>query len=389
MPALCYSEEGGAPHTMTMPSKDPDAPRVGRSADRSVVRNDPRPRRRTAGPAGPLKRPIARTAKSLGKALPRTAAAVKAGGAGLPPLDGGLLSNMVIDHALEMADRIQAQAVFVSADLLPEARVLDASKRCFDIYAVTHGTERMVLPDEAACKVLKVPNIPVGRVGKIKVAMVMAASRGLLKIGDRVVCVSGLPEAGVLDTILVLQVGTETEVMTTSDIGGFAKRVKAGVFDTVLELALELANEGREGKPVGTIFVIGDVKALKEHVRQLVLNPFKGYGERERQVLDPSVRATIKEFSTIDGAFIIDTRGVVHSAGTYLDARVTPAELPPGLGARHLAAASITAAVANAIAIVVSESTGEVRVFRHGVSLTDIEPGARQSVSGEGDQQSG
>jgi len=321
--------------------------------------------------------------------LGRGKAQAKPRPAGLPALDGGFLSNMVIDHALDMANRINAQAVFISVDLLPQARVLDASKRSYDIYAVTTSTERMVLPDEAACKVLKVPKIPMGRVGRIKVALVMAASRGLLQKGDRVVCVSGLPGAGMLDTILVLQVGTETEVMTTSDIGGFAKRVKAGVFDTVLELALELANEGREGKPVGTLFVIGDIKALKDHVRQLVLNPFKGYKERERQVLDPSVRGTIKEFSTIDGAFIIDTKGIVHSAGTYLDARVTPAELPPGLGARHLAAASITAAVPNAIAIAVSESTGEVRVFRHGMSLTDIEPGGRQPAGGEGEPQAG
>jgi diadenylate cyclase len=357
---------------MSTPSRDANPPR-----EKSGAKEAGRSRRRAA------------TLPVRGNRVAGAKAALKAAVAGAPGVNGGSLSNMVIDHALEMAECVRAQAVFISADLLPPSRVLDASKRGFDIYAVATGAERIVLPDEAACKVLKVPNIPMGRVGKIKVAMVMAASRGLLVPGDRVVCVSGLPEAGVLDTILVLQVGTETEVMTTSEIGGFARRVKAGVFDTVLELALELANEGREGKPVGTIFVIGDTKALKERVRQLVLNPFKGYTERERQILDPSVRSTIKEFSTIDGAFVIDTKGIVHSAGTYLDARITPAELPPGLGARHLAAASITAAVPNAIAIVVSESTGEVRVFRHGMALTDIEPGTRQVAAAEGDQQSG
>jgi diadenylate cyclase len=290
---------------------------------------------------------------------------------------------MVIDYALEMAERIGARAVFVSADLLPQLRALDASKRAFDIYLVAHDVEHLVPPDARVCKLLKVPNIPVGRVGKIKVAMVMAASRNLLKVGDRVVCVSGLPEAGMLDTIVVMQVGTETEVMTTADIGDFAKQMKAGVFETVLELALELANEGREGKPVGTIFVIGQTKALKDHVRQLVLNPFKGYSERERQILDPSVRGTIKEFSTIDGAFVIDTKGVVQSAGTYLQAHAAPADLPPGLGARHQAAASITAAVPGTIAIAVSESTGEVRVFRQGLAVADIEPGAHRLAPGE------
>jgi diadenylate cyclase len=304
----------------------------------------------------------------------------------VPALDGAFLSNMVIDYALEMANKIAARAVFIAADLLPQMRPLDASKRPFDIYVVASDTDHLVLPDVNACKLLKVPSIPVGRVGKIKVAMVMAASRNLLSVGDRVVCVSGLPQAGMLDTIIVMQVGTETEVMTTSEIGGFARQVKAGVFDTVLELALELANEGREGKPVGTIFVIGEPKALGQHVRQMVLNPFKGYTEKERQILDPAVRSTIKEFSTIDGAFIINRRGVVQSAGTYLEPRAVPADLPPGLGARHHA--SITAAVPGAIAIAVSESTGEVRVFRHGVAVADIEPGGYLPGPGESESSS-
>ena len=303
-----------------------------------------------------------------------------------PSLDDGFLSHMVIDNALAMAEHVGARAVFVSADLLPQMRSLDASKRPFDIYLVAHNVEELVPPDARACKLLKVPNIPVGRVGKIKVAMVMAASRNLLKAGDRLVCVSGLPEAHMLDTIVVMQVGTETEVMSTTEIGDFAKQMKAGVFDTVLELALALANEGREGKPVGTIFVIGDMRSLKEHVRQLVLNPFKGYTERERQILDPSVRSTIKEFSTIDGAFIISTKGIVQSAGTYLEPHAVVADLPPGLGARHHAAASITAAVPGCIAIAVSESTSEVRVFRHGRILSEIEAGSHHRLAGQTEQ---
>jgi len=331
-----------------------------------------------------------RTSRSKGKEASRETPRAKKGGSKQakhpPSLNDGFLSHMVIDNAFAMAERVGARAVFVSADLLPPMRTLDASKRPFDIYLVAHDLGQLVPPDARACKVLKVPNIPVGRVGKIKVAMVMAASRNLLKVGDRLVCVSGLPEANMLDTIMVMQVGTETEVLTTTEIGDFAKKMKAGVFDTVLELALELANEGREGKPVGTIFVVGDMRALKEHVRQLVLNPFKGYAERERQILDPSVRGTIKEFSTIDGAFIIDTRGIVQSAGTYLDAQAAPTDLPPGLGARHLSAASITAAVPGCIAIAVSESTNEVRVFRHGRIVSEIEAGTHQPTPREGEQ---
>ncbi len=376
---LCYTEDGGARAVMTASNRQHGGPsRSGRSQAGAGTRDESRPKRRRS-----------KSTDKAGAGNGSTRSTPRPRAQRPPVLDDGLLSNMVIDHALEMADKLGAQAVFVSADLLPQMRVLDASKRPFDIYIVASDVEHLVPPDARACKLLKVPNIPVGRVGKIKVAMVMAASRNLLRLGDRIVCVSGLPAGGMLDTIVVMQVGTETEVMTTAGMCDFAKEMKPGVFDTVLELALELANEGREGKPVGTIFVIGDGRELKGHVRQMVLNPFKGYTERERQILDPSVRATIKEFSTIDGAFIINSKGVVQSAGTYLEPRAVPAELPLGLGARHHAAAAITATAPGSIAIAVSESTGEVRVFRNGVAVADIEPGASRAASGEAEATAG
>ena len=55
---------------------------------------------------------------------------------------------------------------------------------------------------------------------------------------------------------------------------------------------------------------------------------------------------------------------ITHSALSY--------SLPQGLGARHHAAAGITA-VTEAIAITVSESTGTVTIFRHGLIVTEIE----------------
>ena len=47
-------------------------------------------------------------------------------------------------------------------------------------------------------------------------------------------------------------------------------------------------------------------------------------------------------------------------------------EFPKGLGSRHIAAAGITGAT-NAIAMVISESTGAVRVFKKGKVFVSIE----------------
>ena len=96
-----------------------------------------------------------------------------------------------------------------------------------------------------------------------------------------------------------------------------------------------------------------------------MINPFRGYPEEERNILDPTLNETIKEFATIDGAFILDSEGVIHSAGTYLLPGDVDVELPSGLGTRHRAAAAITK-VTNCISIVISESTGQITFFKKG-----------------------
>jgi len=143
------------------------------------------------------------------------------------------------------------------------------------------------------------------------------------------------------------------------------------IFREVLELAIELSLEGREGKPVGTIFVIGDTRNVIRHSYQMVPNPFKGY---KINILDRSTREIIKEFAFLDGAFVINKSGRVLCAGRYLDIdlKKTAVRIPSGLGSRHLAAAGISK-LTKAIAITVSES-GVVRVFKNGKIIFEYNP---------------
>jgi DNA integrity scanning protein DisA with diadenylate cyclase activity len=154
--------------------------------------------------------------------------------------------------------------------------------------------------------------------------------------------------------------------------------VRPEVFEGVLNLAIELANQGREGKPVGTIFTLGDHEKVLQLSRQLVMNPFHGYPEEDRNILDPNLRETIREFSAIDGAFVIRDDGVVMAAGRHLNAALEEGELPRGLGSRHVAGAGITA-VTDAVAIAISESDGTVRIFKQGAIFTEIEKASRSA----------
>ena len=136
------------------------------------------------------------------------------------------------------------------------------------------------------------------------------------------------------------------------------------VLVSALELALEIAREGREGRRIGTLFTVGKAAEVLAASRALILDPLAGHGPGQTHISDPNLRGTIKELAQLDGAFVVSETGTVVAACRYLDASVEQIDLPLGFGSRHLAAASISKRL-GAIAIVVSES-GVVRVFHAG-----------------------
>jgi len=111
---------------------------------------------------------------------------------------------------------------------------------------------------------------------------------------------------------------------------------------------------------------------LPPFLRQLILNPFEEHSPESRNIHNPDFLETLREFAAMDGAFVINHKGDVEFGGTYIDAPATEARLREGLGARHAAAAAITAATP-AVAVVVSESSGDVTVFHKGQAILELE----------------
>jgi diadenylate cyclase len=144
------------------------------------------------------------------------------------------------------------------------------------------------------------------------------------------------------------------------------------VLDSLIELAVEIAREGREGRRIGTLFTLGDEQAVLARSRSLILDPLVGHPELSRYVSDLNLRGTIKELAQLDGGFVVSRSGIFLSACRYLDAVVSSADVPLGLGSRHIAAANMSA-VTNAVGIVVSESS-VVRLFCHGKLVGEIIP---------------
>ncbi|MDP3564795.1 MAG: PAS domain S-box protein [Methanoregula sp.] len=147
--------------------------------------------------------------------------------------------------------------------------------------------------------------------------------------------------------------------------------VKEDVFDAVFHICTEITIEGREGKPVGTTFLIGDTKNVLEKSRQIILNPFEGHKPEARLVMNPNLKENIKALAQLDGAFVITGDGFVESVGRYITVDTSSVKLPPGMGTRHNSVAAITQ-VTKTVGIVVSQSGGIITIFRNGLILKKI-----------------
>ena len=69
--------------------------------------------------------------------------------------------------------------------------------------------------------------------------------------------------------------------------------------EEVLQLAVEVAREGREGRKIGTLFVVGDVEAVLERSRPLLLDPLYGHPNELLDVRRPEFRETVKELAQL------------------------------------------------------------------------------------------
>src|SRR5262245_47200436 len=210
-------------------------------------------------------------------------------------------NKVMIKSAMTVAKTTKAKTLFLFVDALDELAIPEAMPKNCELMLVSQRNGGDLAEIETlAKKVIRVPAINLGRVGLVKLTVALALSQQLLAEGDRIVFLSGTTEHLLLDTLLVLEIGKEAELITSKNIAGISESVKPEVFERVLSIALELASKGREGKPVGTIFVVGDHERVMQLSKQMIINPFKGYDETERNIMNPYLKETLREFAALD-----------------------------------------------------------------------------------------
>jgi DNA integrity scanning protein DisA with diadenylate cyclase activity len=284
----------------------------------------------------------------------------------------------IIRAAVALASKASVDHLLYVGDLpLPEDVFRGHGRARKKLAQAVVGPSQRELIEAKGVPVLPLPEYDLGRPEKLKIALVSGIARGLYKEGDVVVSLLARKPAAMPDSILVVTVGQEEE----DGSFGFlqAEGVSAGVMDALIELAVSIGVEGWEGRPVGALFVVGDSNTVMEKSRQLTLNPFQGYSEDEKNIMNPDVRHALHAFAVLDGAFVVREDGVVVAAGRYLNFdEEQELDVPLGLGARHMAAAGISRD-SDAIAIVVSQTSGSVRVFRKGRAALELAPRIRRS----------
>ncbi|GIX03658.1 MAG: hypothetical protein KatS3mg113_0664 [Planctomycetaceae bacterium] len=291
----------------------------------------------------------------------------RAGRASIPRL-----TQTLIRQAIQLVRDVDAQALLIAIDKLEHIPwdMLEGWTGKLLIITSKHSDEVSISRHET--HVFDVLHEGLSRMDRAHLGLLLASSQDLLVEKQSVVCVTGA-DGRKLDSITIARPQPFFRKILSEKNSRGIDVVRPAVMLRVLSLALEISAEGREAHPVGTMFILGDARNVLRHSQQLVLNPFYGYSHKMRNVLDPSLSETIKEYALIDGAFVIRGDGIVLTAGTYLMPRgqASP-HLPSGLGTRHQTASAITAHT-QAMAITVSQSSGAVSVFRNGNIVLTLE----------------
>ncbi len=282
----------------------------------------------------------------------------------------------LLTTAFALARSLSIKTLVVQADENRDVRLATKLREDERLIWFVRRQEKLAVPKPAKDVVLPVPDAALSRLSELNLALFLAALKGHIKLDERVLGLCGVTGSKRLNTLLIAKPARDFPWLQHHK----RERAMTRHLARVLEIALRLAQEGREGTSIGSIFVLGDPDTLSPYLRQLVLNPLKGHPQAARNIHDPAFFETLRELAAIDGAFIMNRRGVVSSAGTYLDAPIRKGRLSLGLGARHAAALAITT-VTNSTAVVISASSGTVLVYDDGQPILELEraqPGSRR-----------
>lgn len=294
-----------------------------------------------------------------------------------PPPEDPLRERPTIQLAAltaQIAEVARADVVICSTETGELARRIRQAAPDRRVIAATLSDSGYRQLEAEGFEVVRLPARVSDRYRQARLALGVAVREGRSEKGDVAVCAVGHGTSlGDGDLVLVTDVEEANSACVISDLERVTEGIPPRVLSRILEIAGEIGRVVRRGRNSGALFVLGDSERVLEGTRQLVMNPFRGHPPEERMVTNSDIRDTLVELAKLDGAFIIRGDGMIRTAGAYLEWAEHDLEVPPGLGARHVAAAAVTTRT-DAAAVVVSETDGYVRVFADGKLVMQMDP---------------
>lgn len=274
----------------------------------------------------------------------------------------------------QIATVADADVVICATETGRLVRRLRSVARDRRIVAVTSNASTHDALRDEGFEVVRLPARVQDRYRQARLATALAFREGKVGEGDVAVCAVGhRTSLGGGDLVLVTDIEEASTALVVSDLVRLTDGIRPKILSSVLAVAGRIGRVVRRGKPTGALFVIGDSDRVLEGTRQLVMNPFRGHDRDERMITSNGAGDTLVELAKLDGAFVIRGDGLIRTAGTYLNWGERDVQVPPGLGARHAAAAAVSADT-DAIAVVVSATDGDVRVFADGQLVMQMDP---------------
>jgi len=290
------------------------------------------------------------------------------------------ISRATLETAGELARQVEADMIVVVADSGLNRASARKLSRIRPTLVVTRSARFLDGIEELVVRRLhfEFDVDDVAHVERIRQGVILGMEGGYVQKGDQLVCLTNTIDRRALDTVVAVDTSRGFDGFDPESVAVLAGDLHIEVVRAVLDIAASIGQEGREGEPVGTLFVIGDSERVLARSRVMTFDPFRGYSEREKNICNPDIREGVKEVALMDGAFVLQDDGLILSGCRYITADVKGFSLPKGLGARHVAAAAITKHT-QAIAVAVSESSGVVRAFKRGEIVMRIDAPRRRT----------
>ena len=278
----------------------------------------------------------------------------------------------ILGYAVQLGNAADADALMVLLDGPTDWEKLKELTNNQKIIVTADEPEALKGAAEAGLQtvVLDMPDAPVFE--QLTQALLESVADEILSPSAEVIAVYSGFEPGKIDSISYIRLDEHLGRLTSRDLQQMETSVPLDTLKIVVDLAVAIGREGREGKPVGTMFVVGDTRQVLTHCHTAGYDAVKGYKRAERDLDDPRAREGIKEIAQLDGAFIVSSDGTVERSCQIVDSSHAELTLSKGLGSRHWAAAAITKNT-KAIAVVVSQSSGTVRIFQNGEVMLRVE----------------